>query len=96
MVDVIQQTYKASSTFICIYQPIQVKYMNLKFNRMNHKMRINFAKMKEKASENFKKSMINSCGHTDPREDFTFVKYRTVRNRVQPQVLIEIDFNKFL
>ena len=96
MVDVIQQTLKASSIFIFIYQPIQVKYINLELNRMNHKMRINFTKMKEKASENFKKSMSNLCGDIDPREDFIFVKYRTVRNRVQPQVLIEIDFNKFL
>ena len=63
---------------------------------MNHKMRNNLVKMKEKASEKFKKSMMNLCGDIDPREDFIFVKYRTVRNRVQPQVLIEIDFNKFL
>lgn len=97
MVDVIQQTHTTSAIFICIYQQIQVKYKDLNVNQMNEKMTKSFTRMKEKATCDVRKIMSDfNCEHLNPGEDYIFVKYRRVRDRVQPQVLIEIDFNKFL
>ena len=97
MVDVIQQTHTTSAIFICIYQQIQVKYKELNVTKMNEKMTKSFTRMKEKATCDVKKIMNDlNCEDTNPGEDFIFVKYRRVRDRIQPQVLIEIDFNKFL
>ena len=62
---------------------------------MNDKMAENFKKMKNQAIDEYKK-MMHDLGYDEiePNDDFIFVKYRTVKDRVRPQVLIELDFNK--
>ena len=97
LLDVIQQTHTTSSIFICVYQQSQIRYKDLNLQQMNLKMMKTVTRMKDKATEDIKKLMSDlKCADTDLNEDFIFVKYRRLRDRVQPQVLIEINFNKFL
>ena len=85
------------SNFIFIFQQPQIQYKHLDLNNMSMKMSNNFKRMKSQAIEDYKKLMNDlDCSHTEPNEDLIFVKYRRVRDRVRAQVLIEVDFNKFL
>ena len=57
----------------------------------------NFERMKNQALDEYKELMQDiQCDEIEPNEDSIFVKYRVVRNRVTPHVLIELDFNKIL
>ena len=44
------------------------------------------------------KNLMHDLEHEEiePKDDLIFVKYRVERDRVRPQVLTELDFNKFL
>ena len=85
------------SNFIFIFQQPQIQYKHLELNSMSAKMSDNFRRMKNQALEDYKKLMhALKCDETEPNEDLIFVKYRLVRDRIRPQVLIEVDFNKFL
>ena len=85
------------SNFIFIFQQPQTQYKHLDLNNMSAKMSDNFKRMKSQALEDYKRLMhALECDEIEPNEDLIFVKYRRVRDRVRPQVLIEVDFNKFL
>ena len=97
IVDVIQQTRLMISDFILIFQQPQTKYKDLELDKMNDKMSDSFKRMKTQAMDEYKKLMHDlECDEIEPNDDLIFVKYRLVRDRVRPQVLIELDFNKFL
>ena len=85
------------SDFILIFQQPQTKYKELELDKMNDKMSESFKRMKTQAMDEYKKLMHDlECDEIEPNDDLIFVKYRVVRDRVRPQVLIELDFNKFL
>ena len=100
MVDVIQQSKRMISNFILIFQQPRIRYKDLELEKMNDKMAENFKRMKSQTIDEYKKLMheLNiqglECDEIEPSDDLIFVKYRTVRDRVRPQVLIEFDFNK--
>jgi len=97
MVDVIQQTKLMISNFIFIYQQPQSRYKDLELTQMNEKISANLKRMKNQATDDYKKIMHDlECDEREPNDNFIFVKYRRVNDRVRPQVLIELDFNKFL
>ena len=97
IVDVIHQTKLMISDFILIFQQPQTKYKDLELDEMNDKMSESFKRMKTQAMDEYKKLMHDlECDEIEPNDDLIFVKYRLVRDRVRPQVLIELDFNKFL
>ena len=97
IVDVIQQSNLTVSDFILIFQQAQMKFKDLKMSIMNVRMSNNFDKMKNQALVEYKELMQKlQCDEIEPNEDSIFVKYRVVRNKVTPQVLIELDFNKIL
>ena len=97
IVDVIHQTKLMISDFILIFQQPQTKYKDLELDEMNDKMSESFKRMKSQAIDEYKKLMHDlECDEIEPNDDLIFVKYRVVRDRVRPQVLIELDFNKFL
>ena len=97
IVDIIQQTKMMISEFIFIFQQHQTKFKDLDLNKMSVKMSDNFKKMKTQALNEYEKLMHDlECDKTDPSEDLIFVKYRLVHDRIRHQVLIELDFNKFL
>ena len=97
MVDVVQQTKLMISDFIFIFQQPQTKYKDLELDKMNTKKSENFIRMKNQAMDDYK-NLMHDLGHEEiePKDDLIFVKYRVVRDRVLPQVLTELDFNKFL
>ena len=95
MVDVIQQSKLMISNFILIFQQPRTRYKDLELDKMNHKMSENFERMKNQAIDDYKKLMRDlECDEVEPNDDLIFVRYRTVKDRVRPQVLIEFDFNK--
>ena len=100
MVDVIQQSKRMISNFILIFQQPRIRYKDLELEKMNDKMAENFKRMKNQAIDEYKKLMHElkmqglECDEIEPSDDLVFVKSRTVRDRVRPQVLIEFDFNK--
>ena len=97
IVDVIHQSNLTVSDFILIFQQTQTKFKDLKMSKMNVRMSNNFERMKNQALDEYKELMQDiQCDEIEPNEDSIFVKYRVVRNRVTPQVLIELDFNKIL
>ena len=97
IIDVIQQSNFTVSDFILIFQRPQTKFKDLEMNKMNVRMSNNFERMKNQALDEYKELMQDiQCDEIEPNEDSIFVKYRVVRNRVTPQVLIELDFNKIL
>ena len=97
IVDVIQQSNLTVSDFILIFQQAQMKFKDLKMSIMNVRMSNNFDRMKNQALVEYKELMQDlQCDEIEPNEGSIFVKYRVVRNRVSPQVLIELDFNKIL
>ena len=97
IIDVIQQSNFTVSDFILIFQQPQTKFKDLEMNKMNVRMSNNFERMKNQALDEYKELMQDiQCDEIEPNEDSIFVKYRVVRNRVTPQVLIELDFNKIL
>ena len=97
IVDVIQQSNFTVSDFILIFQRPQTKFKDLEMNKMNDRMSNNFERMKNQALDEYKELMQDiQCDEIEPNEDSIFVKYRVVRNRVTPHVLIELDFNKIL
>ena len=97
MVDVVQQTKLMTSDFIIIFHQPQTKYKDLELDKMNNKMSENFKRMKNQAMDEYK-NLMHALEHEElePKDDLIFVKYRVVRDRVRPQVLTELDFNKFL
>ena len=95
MVDVIQQSKLMISNFVLIFQQPRTRYKDLELDKMNKKMSESFKKMKNQAMEDYKKLMHDlECDEIEPNDDLIFVKYRTVKDRVRPQVLVELDFNK--
>ena len=97
IVDIIQQRKMMISDFVFIFQQHQTKLKDLDLNKMSVKMSDNFKKMKTQALNEYEKLMHDlECDATDPSEDLIFVKYRLVHDRIRHQVLIELDFNKFL
>ena len=97
IIDVIQQSNFTVSDFILIFQQPQTKFKDLKMSKMNVRMSNNFERMKNQALDEYKELMQDiQCDEIEPNEDSIFVKYRVVRNRVTPHVLIELDFNKIL
>ena len=97
IVDVIQQSNLTVSDFILIFQQAQMKFKDLKMSIMNVRMSNNFDRMKNQALIEYKELMQDlQCDEIEPNEDSILAKYRVIRNRVSPQVLIELDFNKIL
>ena len=97
MVDVIQQTKLMISDIIFIFEQPQTKYKDLELHKMNSQMSENFIKIKNQAMDEYK-NLMHDLEHEEiePKDDLIFVKYRVERDRVRPQVLTELDFNKFL
>ena len=97
IVDVIHQSNLTVSDFILVFQQPQTKFKDLEMSKMNVRMAKTFDRMKNQALVEYKELMQDlQCDEIEPTEDSIFVKYRVVRNRVIPQVLIEVDFNKIL
>ena len=97
IVDVIHQSKLTVSDFILVFQQTQTKLKDLDLSKMNAQMFIKFNRMKNQALIEYKELMHDlQCDELEPNEDLVFVKYRVTRNRVSPQVLIELDLNKIL
>ena len=97
IVDIIQQSKMMISDFIFIFQQHQTKLKDLDLNKISVKMSDNFKNMTTQALNEYKKLMHDlKCDETVPSDDLIYVKYRLVHDRIRHQVLIEMNFNKFL